>query len=352
MLYILYQSSEYIKELVLNWMDFNARQYDPQIGRFLGVDPLAVRGGQDMFSPYAAMGNAPESMVDPNGMQYRSPNGYQNVKEIGGDAARRKSPFQDIFGGGGAFGLGGPNATQRVGEAGSSKASNAAFWRETEYQLGRITGEVPLYNQGDGTFSNFKPRSGEKDGDGAFDRTSELAGGIELPEVEITKPYLLSIIESYRITPSLPEDICPDCLNPNTLNKNFLGLSYPGPDNPRSFNGKYSYAHIPKELSEYPAIGHDRRYDRLGITGASGLFFDPRATGADWRFIMEEFGISTLPIGNGAKLHAGLFGTFMAVGVLPKTLYSIISSKGIGDIVFWYNISNVGVNNYPDVHKH
>ncbi len=94
-----YQSNEYIKELGLNWMDFSARQYDPQIGRFLGVDPLATDGGQDMFSPYAAMGNAPESMIDPDGMQYRSPNGYQNVKEIGGDAARRKSPFQDIFGG-------------------------------------------------------------------------------------------------------------------------------------------------------------------------------------------------------------------------------------------------------------
>jgi RHS repeat-associated protein len=62
-----YQSNEYIKELGLNWMDFNARQYDPQLGRFLGVDPLAASGGQDMFSPYAAMGNAPESMVDPNG---------------------------------------------------------------------------------------------------------------------------------------------------------------------------------------------------------------------------------------------------------------------------------------------
>ena len=65
------------------------------------MDPLATSGGQDMFSPYAAMGNAPESMVDPNGTQYRSPNGYQNVKEIGGDAARRKSPVQDIFSGGG-----------------------------------------------------------------------------------------------------------------------------------------------------------------------------------------------------------------------------------------------------------
>ncbi|PSK90604.1 RHS repeat protein [Taibaiella chishuiensis] len=348
-----YQSNEYIKELGLNWMDFHARQYDPQLGRFLGVDPLAASNGQDMFSPYAAMGNAPESMVDPNGMQYSNSNAYREDKVLW-EPASIPRPWQGTFGGGGGPGLGGPNATtQWPGrEAGASKASNAAFWREAEYQLGRITGEVSLYNRGDGTFTNFKPRSGEKDGDGAFDKTSGLAGGIMLPMVEITKPYLLVIIESYRITPGLPEDVCPECLNPNTLNRNFFGLSYPGPDNPRSLNGKYSYAHIPRELSEYPAIGHDRRYDRLGITGGSGLVFDPRATGADWRFIMEEFGVSTLPISYGAKLRSGLFGTGMALVTLPKALYSIISSKGIGDIVFWYNVSNVGVNNYPDVHKH
>lgn len=62
-----YQSNEYIKDLKLNWMDFHARQYDPQIGRFLGVDPKAAAGAQELISPYAAMGNAPESLIDPNG---------------------------------------------------------------------------------------------------------------------------------------------------------------------------------------------------------------------------------------------------------------------------------------------
>lgn len=62
-----YQGNEYVKDLGLNWMDFNARQYDPQLGRFLQIDPLANTSGQDMFSPFSAMGNMPESMVDPNG---------------------------------------------------------------------------------------------------------------------------------------------------------------------------------------------------------------------------------------------------------------------------------------------
>ncbi|WP_317125507.1 RHS repeat domain-containing protein, partial [Taibaiella koreensis] len=65
-----YQGNEYIQDLGLNWMSFGARQYDPQIGRFLSVDPLADASGQQIFSPYAAMGNAPESMVDPNGEKF------------------------------------------------------------------------------------------------------------------------------------------------------------------------------------------------------------------------------------------------------------------------------------------
>ena len=62
-----YQGNEYIEDNELRWMDFHARQYDPQLGRFLGIDPLAYSGGQQVFSPYAAMGNSPGMMIDPNG---------------------------------------------------------------------------------------------------------------------------------------------------------------------------------------------------------------------------------------------------------------------------------------------
>src|SRR5690606_26103658 len=64
-------SNEYIKDAGLNWMDFNFRQYDPQLGRFNSVDPLA--GSTDMVSPYAAMGNAPESLTDPTGLRAGPP---------------------------------------------------------------------------------------------------------------------------------------------------------------------------------------------------------------------------------------------------------------------------------------
>ncbi|HET8573943.1 MAG TPA: RHS repeat-associated core domain-containing protein [Edaphocola sp.] len=62
-----YQGNEYITDAGLNWMSFGARQYDPQLGRFLSVDPLAAQGGQDMLSPYQAMGDNPANYTDPDG---------------------------------------------------------------------------------------------------------------------------------------------------------------------------------------------------------------------------------------------------------------------------------------------
>jgi len=49
----------------MNWYDFEARQFDPQIGRWHVVDPVAQTA-----SPYAAMGNNPVSNIDPNGCAY------------------------------------------------------------------------------------------------------------------------------------------------------------------------------------------------------------------------------------------------------------------------------------------
>lgn len=80
-------------------MDFQNRQYDPQLGRFLSIDPLAAFGGQDMVSPYAAMGNTPESNVDPNGL---IPN--QSLKSYESRQLRRIGTGKDDVRGGGASG--------------------------------------------------------------------------------------------------------------------------------------------------------------------------------------------------------------------------------------------------------
>lgn len=59
----LHQGKKLQPELGLELYDFHARQYDPQIGRFWGIDPA------DQFpNGYTGMGNDPANMIDPSGM--------------------------------------------------------------------------------------------------------------------------------------------------------------------------------------------------------------------------------------------------------------------------------------------
>ncbi|WP_222166595.1 hypothetical protein [Edaphocola aurantiacus] len=61
-------------------MDFHNPQYDPQLDRFMGIDPMADAAGQQDLSPYHAMACNPSTMVvDPWGLM----NSKNGVFEIG-----------------------------------------------------------------------------------------------------------------------------------------------------------------------------------------------------------------------------------------------------------------------------
>ena len=51
----------------LGWYDYGARYYDPSVGRFTGVDPLAEM--MPGYSPYAYTFNNPMIHTDPTGMK-------------------------------------------------------------------------------------------------------------------------------------------------------------------------------------------------------------------------------------------------------------------------------------------
>jgi RHS repeat-associated protein len=55
------------RELALGWYDYGARFYDPGVGRFTGVDPLADDAMQVDKSPYAYAWNNPVNLTDPDG---------------------------------------------------------------------------------------------------------------------------------------------------------------------------------------------------------------------------------------------------------------------------------------------
>lgn len=149
------------------------------------------------------------------------------------------------------------------------------------------------------------------------------------------------------------QNSCSNCLDPSSIGNNILGLSYPGGNNPLTRSGDYSYSYVPTILSEYPAIGHDRRYDNLGINGALGLFKDPRAIGADWQFVVEELSISAnLSLNMIDRMSAIVLGVGLGLSALPKSLYQLSNPMGFAETMMWYNISNQNVNNKPTIHKH
>ncbi len=61
------QNKEFTNGTGLELYDFNARSYDPQIGRFLQVDPLGEDGGQEGMSTYHFSFNNPVRYNDPDG---------------------------------------------------------------------------------------------------------------------------------------------------------------------------------------------------------------------------------------------------------------------------------------------
>ena len=67
----LYTGKEYDRMHGLNLYDYGARFYDPSLGRFTTVDPLAEK--YYSLSPYVYCGNNPTRFIDPSGMSYGEP---------------------------------------------------------------------------------------------------------------------------------------------------------------------------------------------------------------------------------------------------------------------------------------
>ena len=78
-----FNGNEEINELSLDLMDFNARNYNPSLGRFLSFDPMAEEQDQIHISPYAFGWNNPIKLADPTGMHPDWNNeDYQQYREM------------------------------------------------------------------------------------------------------------------------------------------------------------------------------------------------------------------------------------------------------------------------------
>lgn len=84
-----YNGKEFQDELGLNFYDYGARNYDPAIGRWMNIDPLAEIAEED--SPYAYAHNNPVIYVDPTGMS-----ATQYVDEDGNEILNTNDGSKDV----------------------------------------------------------------------------------------------------------------------------------------------------------------------------------------------------------------------------------------------------------------
>jgi RHS repeat-associated protein len=298
------------------WLDYGARMYDPTIGRWSASDPLSEIAFS--LTPYRYCYNNPVNYTDPFGLWEQDANGNWSTNDVK-DISRFLLYFEAE-----TQGLNNNPSMDQVNGfiAGEESDGGAGLGRLSDgsalVSQVNVNGHVKNYSIGDYSFSHTYWVTDSKSVKNAW---HEIQG-----------------------------DLSPDALDTRTLGNNIMGLSYPGGNNPRKYNGDYDYSYRPMSLSEYPAIGHDRRYDNLKAVGASGLFMDSRTIGADWKFVSEEFAIASMPIDLKTRVQAFILGVGLGIAATPKTLLKYATpqpSASGAEVMMWYSISNTGVTNKP-----
>jgi RHS repeat-associated protein len=86
-----YNGKELQDELGLNMYDYGARNYDPALGRWMNIDPLAETSRR--YSPYTYCLNNPVYFIDPDGMYADPGDKFKSLREAAHDFGKQYNGY-------------------------------------------------------------------------------------------------------------------------------------------------------------------------------------------------------------------------------------------------------------------